>query len=441
MSGSARLSPATAHGTQVPLARFALPSSRMHRPSLPARPSPPVRHHMPPQPALQCVCGVDDDEAPVSVFAGLSVDCEAASDWPRDCASVGDDDGGEREGAEYFRRLSFVGKDVYSVVAAERLPIMSVRSAVASFPSGAARERGVRVHLTSRKPTAGVEMDDVSTAQHKKRLLPPTWVWMTVAEAVEDELEVAGVFVVKTCHTFSALEVQLPPPKALRTCASSSFINSPMLFHSDSFYLTFSAFDDNGPGKRQVLDRSVPLLHENIHMYWGEVVAAEHSPEHMREDAAGVLPRPSQQPGKKLGWARIMVHSQGDAARGLEPVFEVAFETAVMIQMRDLTFGATRMYYRTWKRCLEGRKDALTMLMNLIWIPGGIPLCADLLRSGMVQCAGRWFVKFLPFEGRLDWLNNGLSEIAEGVVHGHGGGLCIQHHVFVYAECDNTNPQ
>ncbi|KAH8103161.1 hypothetical protein DFH11DRAFT_1521375, partial [Phellopilus nigrolimitatus] len=53
---------------------------------------------------------------------------------------------------------------------------------------------------------------------------------------------------------------------------------------------------------------------------------AEHSPERMREDAAGVLPRPSRQPGKELGWARIIVHSQGDAARGLAPVFECAFE-------------------------------------------------------------------------------------------------------------------
>ncbi|KAH8120727.1 Metallo-peptidase family M12-domain-containing protein [Phellopilus nigrolimitatus] len=149
-----------------------------------------------------------------------------------------------------------------------------------------------------------------------------------------------------------ALEIlprQLPPPKALRTRASSPFINSPTLFHSDSFRLTFSAFDDvfhlhlrpndhlihpaarinyykNGPGGRQVLDRSVPLLRESVRVYWGEVVAAEHSPERMREDAAGVLPRPSRQPGKELGWARIIVHSQGDAARGLAPVFEGAFE-------------------------------------------------------------------------------------------------------------------
>lgn len=43
----------------------------------------------------------------------------------------------------------------------------------------------------------------------------------------------------------------------------------------------------------------------------------------MREDAAGVWPRPS---GKsELGWARITVHHQGDIHRGLPPSFEGAF--------------------------------------------------------------------------------------------------------------------
>lgn len=43
----------------------------------------------------------------------------------------------------------------------------------------------------------------------------------------------------------------------------------------------------------------------------------------MREDAAGVTPRPA---GKsELGWARIMVHHQGDVVQGIAPIFEGAF--------------------------------------------------------------------------------------------------------------------
>jgi hypothetical protein len=55
----------------------------------------------------------------------------------------------------------------------------------------------------------------------------------------------------------------------------------------------------------------------------GEVIPAHHSPSRMREDAAGVIPRPS---GKsELGWARIVVHTQGDVVQGIPPIFEGAF--------------------------------------------------------------------------------------------------------------------
>ncbi len=43
----------------------------------------------------------------------------------------------------------------------------------------------------------------------------------------------------------------------------------------------------------------------------------------MREDAARVVH--SAYPESELGWARIMVHDQGDAAAGRAPVFEGAF--------------------------------------------------------------------------------------------------------------------
>ena len=56
--------------------------------------------------------------------------------------------------------------------------------------------------------------------------------------------------------------------------------------------------------------------------YLGEVIAPYHSPERMREDAARVIPQPHP---ADLGWARIMVHEQGDASRGIAPVYEGAF--------------------------------------------------------------------------------------------------------------------
>lgn len=151
-----------------------------------------------------------------------------------------------------------------------------------------------------------------------------------------------------------ALEIvprQLPPPKSLRPRTSSPFLDSPVLHSSDSFRLTLSAFNDvfhlhlrpndhlvhsaarinyfkNGPNGEQVLDRTVPLRRESVRAYWGEVVSAEHSHSRMREDAAGVLPRPvrSGGKGKEIGWARILVHAQGDATRGIPPVYEGAFE-------------------------------------------------------------------------------------------------------------------
>lgn len=137
---------------------------------------------------------------------------------------------------------------------------------------------------------------------------------------------------------------QVPPPKSLRARSSPPFPDTSILYHSDSFRLTISAFDDVfhlhlrpndhliHPAARinyfkgGVLDRTVPLLRQSVRAYWGEVIAAEQSRDRMREDAAGVLPRPSKKPTTELGWARIVVHSQGDADRGKAPVFEGAFE-------------------------------------------------------------------------------------------------------------------
>ncbi|KAI5119801.1 hypothetical protein M0805_006598 [Coniferiporia weirii] len=176
-----------------------------------------------------------------------------------------------------------------------------------------------------------------------------------------------------------ALEIiprQVPPPKSLHSRSSSPFLNSPALYHSDSFRLTLAAFDNvfhlhlrpndrlihsaarinyykNGPEGRQILDRTVPLLRESVRAYWGEVVSAEHTSSRMREDAAGLLPRPSGQLNKELGWARILVHSQGDADRGVAPVYEGAFEV-----------GGVTYHIQTRENYLRNKQALDPMLVN-----------------------------------------------------------------------------
>lgn len=117
------------------------------------------------------------------------------------------------------------------------------------------------------------------------------------------------------------------------------------LRHDDVFRLILSAFDDTfylhlrpndhliHPAARinyyattesglHVITHTEPLLRESVKAYLGEVVDAHHSSARMREDAAGVMPRPHS---ADLGWARIMVHHQGDTDKNIAPVFEGTF--------------------------------------------------------------------------------------------------------------------
>ncbi|KAF8656399.1 hypothetical protein AX16_002583 [Volvariella volvacea WC 439] len=121
-----------------------------------------------------------------------------------------------------------------------------------------------------------------------------------------------------------------------------------ILLHDDSFRLIISAFDQKfylhlrpndelihpaarvsyystTPDGRSVVTHSEPLLRESIKAYWGEVIEEYHSPNRMREDAARVVPQPHP---AVLGWARIMVHHQGDMDLGMAPEFEGAFSVA-----------------------------------------------------------------------------------------------------------------
>ncbi|TFK91513.1 hypothetical protein K466DRAFT_541493 [Polyporus arcularius HHB13444] len=129
-------------------------------------------------------------------------------------------------------------------------------------------------------------------------------------------------------------------------------IDSPVLRHTDSFRLTLTAFDEtfylhlrpndhlihpaarinfykNGPDGQAVLSHTEPILREKVKAYWGEVIPAHVSPDRLREDTAGVIPRPSGQ--YELGWARITVHDQGDADTGRPPVFEGAFSVGGVV--------------------------------------------------------------------------------------------------------------
>jgi hypothetical protein len=89
--------------------------------------------------------------------------------------------------------------------------------------------------------------------------------------------------------------------------------------------ITYYSTDANG---RSYLSHTEPLLRESVKAYWGEVITADHSPTRMREDAAGVVHEfhPSV-----LGWARVMVHHQGDMDRGIAPEYEGAFSVKGVI--------------------------------------------------------------------------------------------------------------
>ncbi|KAI0757575.1 Metallo-peptidase family M12-domain-containing protein [Daedaleopsis nitida] len=123
-------------------------------------------------------------------------------------------------------------------------------------------------------------------------------------------------------------------------------VDSPILRYSDSFRLTLTAFEEtfylhlrpndhlihpaarisyykNGPDGQSILSHTEPIPRESVKAYWGEVIPAHISPDRLREDTAGVIPRPSGH--YELGWARITVHDQGDALADKPPVFEGAF--------------------------------------------------------------------------------------------------------------------
>ncbi|KAJ4471382.1 Metallo-peptidase family M12-domain-containing protein [Lentinula edodes] len=85
--------------------------------------------------------------------------------------------------------------------------------------------------------------------------------------------------------------------------------------------ITYHTVDSEG---RSSVTHTEPLLRESVKAYWGEVIDGDESNARLREDTAGVLPRPSRSPSE-LGWARIMVHHEGNLEEGVAPVYEGAF--------------------------------------------------------------------------------------------------------------------
>lgn len=122
---------------------------------------------------------------------------------------------------------------------------------------------------------------------------------------------------------------------------------SKTLRHDDTFRLILYAFDERfhlhlrpnehlihpaarihyyttTPDGRSQLTETKPLLRESVKAYWGEVIHEADTHSRLREDAATVAPRPQTDPSV-LGWARIMVHHQGDVDAGIAPIYEGAF--------------------------------------------------------------------------------------------------------------------
>ncbi|EEB89397.1 hypothetical protein MPER_12507, partial [Moniliophthora perniciosa FA553] len=141
----------------------------------------------------------------------------------------------------------------------------------------------------------------------------------------------------------STLSIEILPRKPLSGLEARHSPKSSTLRYTDSFRLVLSAFDDTfylhlrpndhliHPAARITYHtpsgtHTQPLLRESVKAYWGEVIHESYTTERLREDTAGVVPRPNYEPGKELGWARIIVWHQGDVDVGKSPVFEGAFE-------------------------------------------------------------------------------------------------------------------
>ncbi|GJJ08889.1 hypothetical protein Clacol_003109 [Clathrus columnatus] len=117
------------------------------------------------------------------------------------------------------------------------------------------------------------------------------------------------------------------------------------LTYSDSFRLTVSAYGETyhlhlkpnnqllHPSARinyyttnvngeVVLDRTEPLVRTRVKAYLGDVIHPDHTDNRLQEDLVGGLLKSEHHP---LGWARILVHDEGNPNLGIPPHLEGAF--------------------------------------------------------------------------------------------------------------------
>ncbi|KAF8323148.1 hypothetical protein DL93DRAFT_2070654 [Clavulina sp. PMI_390] len=86
--------------------------------------------------------------------------------------------------------------------------------------------------------------------------------------------------------------------------------------------INYFTLSDDGTSK---LHHSEALYKDAIMAYQGDVVGTRHTLQRLREDAAGGLHQMHGTPQGSEGWARIVIHSQGDDFLRIPPTFEGAF--------------------------------------------------------------------------------------------------------------------
>ena len=109
------------------------------------------------------------------------------------------------------------------------------------------------------------------------------------------------------------------------------------------------------PDEREVLNRTKPHLRESV---LGEVIAEYHSPARMLEDTAGVIP---QSHPADLGWARLIVHHQGNVENGTPTIFEGTFSVN-----GEIYHVTTKENYLRNKHSFDPPIEAISNLL-VIW--------------------------------------------------------------------------
>ncbi|CAE6500894.1 unnamed protein product [Rhizoctonia solani] len=185
-----------------------------------------------------------------------------------------------------------------------------------------------------------------------------------------------------------ALEILPRTPVPHGTLYTRS-LESSTLRHTDSLRLTLAAFGRKHrlhlrPNNHLVhpaarishlapdgtIIRSEPLLRSSILVYEGVVVDEAYTAHRLREDAAGGVSRPwDELPPGELGWARIMVHSQGNPEEGIAPVYEGAFSV-----LGEIYHILTRDNYVRTRGPLDFHPDGLASVDEL---DGGLVIFRD----------------------------------------------------------------